>query len=800
MKYLDGILGPVALFLGFSTVGVADVPSGVSAFDKVVKPVLAKHCFSCHGPEKQKGNVRLDTLSPDLVKGTSAETWHDALDKINLGEMPPEDEPALSSAERSTLTSWISGELKRAAEVRRSTGGRVVLRRLTRYEYANTLRDMLGLDVDFARSLPPEPASPDGFKNNGRSLRMSPEQLEYYLKVAREALARVIVEGDAPEFFEQRVEESEKQRRIPGETANQLLPGSQFLAKFDKFPRKGTVRLRIHATTNVPEGAGLPSLHITMGVRADVKASHRTLGVVDAEPGEQTIELTARIEEFPLPGHNPKFPGLLVRLTNEYDDGSGFRQRAAKSKPKKTKKGEPPPPPDPDLAKQPRVHLHAVEFAGPIFASWPPHFHLRHLGGTFEKEEDETSRARQALESFLPLAWRRPAEKEDIDGLLALFREVRPGGPSFESAIRETFAMALVSPEFLYLLEPTAPKGEARPLTDHEIAARLSYFLWSTMPDDQLRNLADAGKLRQPEELERQVARMLKDDRHHQFVNPFTDQWLNLSGLTRVAVNPRHHPDFDDALKVYMRRETQLFFGEVLSSDQSALALLDSDFAMLNRPLAHHYGIEGPRGQTFERVILPRDSRRGGLLTHGSILLANSDGEQSHPIRRAVWLLDRLLGDPPAPPPPDVPELEADNPKFKNLSIREQMEVHRQKAACADCHKDIDPWGIAFEEYDAVGLHRETLPKGKPVDAHADLPDGSSLQGMVGLKKRLLAHDKERFAQALTEKLLAYALGRSLEFTDKETVAALTHEFTQEGYRLSALIGAIVKSNAFLNK
>ncbi|MEK9986210.1 MAG: DUF1588 domain-containing protein, partial [Opitutae bacterium] len=262
---------------------------------------------------------------------------------------------------------------------------------------------------------------------------------------------------------------------------------------------------------------------------------------------------------------------------------------------------------------------------------------------------------------------------------------------------------------------------------------------------------------------------------------------------------------FDDELKADMRLEPQYFFNEILSEDLSALQLIDSDFAMLNRSLASHYGIDGPRGNAFERVSLNASHKRGGLLTQAGILLANSDGEQSHPIRRAVWLLDRFLGDPPAPPPPDVPELEDTNPKHKNLSIREQMEVHREKAACANCHRDIDPWGIAFEQYDAVGLWRDNLrthPKAKPqpVDAQAKLPDGEMLDGMVGLKKHLLKIEKDKFARALTAKLLTYALGRSLDFSDEETIDVLATRFAKDDYRIRSLLVAIVTSEAFLRK
>ena len=790
----------VFILLALPTLVLAD-----EVFQRDVLPILRERCFGCHGAEKQKGKLRLDALDLNFDRGQSAERWHDALDQLNLGEMPPEDAEPLTAAQRKTLTGWLTKRLQAAAAARRSTGGQGVMRRLTRYEYANTMRDLLGVEMDFARDLPPEPASVDGFRNNGRSLGMSAEQLEMYLGIARTGLDKAIVEGDAPTVVKARVEKSAPVRRVKGLVDNTLLPGGQFLAKFDEFPREGKFRVKLHVVTKVPNGAGLPRLRVTLGVRADVRAPSETLTVADVKSGQQVLEFTGRMENFPLPGHNPKYPGLLVRLTNEYDDGSGFITRKLPKR-KKPKKGQPsePLPVDPREKSQPVVEVKAVEFEGPLFKSWPPRSHVALIGEAGEGNEE--SRAAAALEKFMARAYRRPVTPKETGAMFDLFRVIRKRSDSFEAAMRETLALVLATPDFLYLVEPAA--AQRRALNDHELASRLSYFLWSTMPDATLIELAEAGKLRAPKTLAAQVDRMLADPRSGEFVRHFTDQWLNLSGINRVAVNPQFHPEFNDALKVDMRRETQLFFAEILRTNVSALQFLDADFAMLNRDLAQHYGLpetDWPAGVAFERVTLKGNGRRGGLLTQGGILLANSDGEQSHPIRRAVWLLDRVLGTPPAPPPPDVPELDGNSPKLRNLSIRQQMEVHREKAACANCHRDIDPWGIAFEEYDAVGRWRENWranPKAKPqpVDALAKLADGTELPGMAGLKKHLLAHEKERFAAALTRKMLAYALGRSLEFSDAAAVAALTQRFEKGDYQLRTLITGIVQSEDFLTK
>ena len=773
-------------------------------FPKDIQPILAKYCYNCHGEEKQKGKLRLDTLDLDFDRGQAAERWHDTLDQVATGEMPPEDEPQPSAAERQKLTTWLRKNLDAAAKARLSTGGQGVMRRLTRYEYANTLRDLLGMELDYARDLPPEPASEDGFRNNGHALQITADQLEFYLGIARDAMEKAIHVGEKPEIVHEKVTKSAPAKKGQGTAEGSLvLPGRAFMGKFDKFPREGEFRVRVHTKCEIPEGAGIPGMKVSVGVRADVHSPQKTMAVAEVPAGERVFEFTGRIENFPIPGHNPKYPGLLVKVSNEYDDGSGFSKRKPKKK-KKPKKGEEPKPEpvDPDLHKQPRIHVTALEFEGPLFDAWPPSNHVNLVGSP--EDGPEEVRARKSIKKFMSRAYRRPVADKEVDGMFGIYGQIRRDAGSYEAAMREILALVLASPDFLYLIEPSP--GKRRNLTQHEVAARLSYFLWSTTPDDELIQLANDGKLLNPDVLTRQVQRLLSDPKSWEFVQHFTDQWLNLSGIKRVAVNPQFYPQFDDQLKEDMRQETLHFFAEILQGNTSALQLIDSDFTMVNNPLAVHYGFpDPPQGKGFHRVSLGNTGQRGGLLAQGSILLANSDGEQSHPIRRAVWLLERVLGTPPAPPPPDVPGLDSDNPKTKNLSIREKMELHREKAACADCHKDIDPWGLAFEEYDAVGSFRETWrpsknAKPQPVDAVAELPSGQELRGLAGLKQYLLEHYKTQFANSLARKIMAYSLGRSLEFTDDPAVETLSKQFAGSDYQLQTLITQLVLSETFLTR
>ncbi len=777
---------------------VADEPKPVT-FARDIKPVLKRLCLGCHGPAKQKGKLRLDTLSPDLVKGADAETWHDVLNKLNLGEMPPKKAKQPTVAERRVLVGWVTAELQRAERAARSTGGRVVMRRLTRYEYNNTLRDLLGVQLDFAENLPPESVSRDGFQNNGSVLGISPIQIEYYLKAARLALGKAIVTGPRPEVVKHHAIKSEKIRRIKGPVSNRLGPSSRFIVRLMEFPREGEVVVRVRAHAVVPPGAGVPRMRIGMGVRADVRAPEKTLAEVDVDNSEpRTFTFRGRIESFPLPGHNPKYPGLQVTVYNAYEDGRPKTRKKKKKKKKKT-----PVEPDPT---QPLLVIESVDFEGPIFDAWPPETHTRIFFPT-SGQPTERQYAGKILARFMTRAFRRPVDEAELAGSLALYDKLRTGSPSLEIAVRDVLSLVLVSPEFLYLVEPRTGSASRQPLDNFELASRLSYFLWSTMPDDRLFELARAGKLTDQSVRQAEVRRMLKDPRARQFTEHFTDQWLDLSGLDRVAVNPEFHPTFDDRLKQDMRDETQHFFAEILNADLSALNLLKSDFAMLNRRLAGHYGIPLPPGGDMQRVELPEGSHRGGLLTQGSFLLSNSNGEDSHPVKRAVWVLDRLLDDPPAPPPPDVPDLDPSRPNLAKLSLKQQLEVHRKKEACNNCHRKIDPWGVVFENFDAVGRWRTVVtgPRKKkrgrqPVDAAVGLPDGRQVDGVEGIQEYLVEAKSRQFARALVKRLLTYSLGRSLEYSDRRMVDSLTRGFIESDYRLGRLIVAIADSRPFLTK
>tara|TARA_B110000879_G_scaffold172823_2_gene224592 strand:+ start:90 stop:2456 length:2367 start_codon:yes stop_codon:yes gene_type:complete len=753
-------------------------------FDTTIKPVLQEHCFKCHGPKKQKGKLRLDTLSTDLVQNQdAAEAWYAVREALTLGEMPPEEETTLSRDERETLLSWLNTTIDRAAKLRGDKGGRVVVRRLNRVEYQNTMRDLFGLDISYAADFPPDGVSPDGMFNNGRSLRMMGIQFEYYLKAARNALDQVILTTPEPEVFTHTFEKSTEGKWVNKiKPSNRLGQKQEFLVRIKKdYPENGAFRIKVKAHAEFPKKRGpLPRMEVFVGYRPDTLVDRELLAELDiTADGMREYEFVGRIENFPLPVRGQgKYPGLVISVVNTNHDGS------------------------------PPLVVESLEFQGPLFDRWPPAQHRRILHDSDLRHSHEADYALEVIERFLPRAWRRPVMDSEVERFIDFFKTQRRESPTFEEAIKETLAMALISPSFLYLLEPDS--DDPRRLNSFELASRLSYFLWSTMPDEVLMTSVRSGVLQEPAELAKQVSRMIGDDRSRQFVEQFTAQWLDLDAIDRLVIDKKLYPDFRPDLSHDMRSETEELFAHILRNDLSARHFITSDFVMLNNRLARHYGIEGIYGGEFRPVALSGDhaSRRGGLLSQASILMANSTGRNSNPIKRAVFLRKRLLNDPPAPPPPNVPELKTADPDFARLPIREQLKAHVNDSACADCHRGIDPWGLALEEFDAVGKWREKIvwPVGGgktielPVDAKATLPDGREVDGIAQLREYLWEHRREKFARALVSKLLVYSLGRSLEFSDEAAISALTDEFVKNEMRVGQLLQAIVATPMFQSK
>ena len=781
-------------------------------FKKDVLPVLQKHCFGCHGQKKQKGDLRLDTLDPDIIRGTSAERWHDALNKLNLGEMPPEKEPPLTASERRTLTGWITQGLKAAADIRRNAGGQAVLRRLNRAEYQYTMTDLLGLDMDYSENLPSDARSPEGFKNNGASLGMAALQIESGLKTARKALDFILVDGGQGKREVTQINRNNgamkgpNSRRFSGLSSDRLGRVNFWHGSFKSLPRTGRFSIQVKAYTDRKPNQPAPILYaqygyFVSGLTLNIMGDAGEIAITSSTP--EYYEISGWPEFFPQPEArvpDDKLSGIIA-LQNALYDGESPPKAINKVIEEKDKKGKIRKkkvkvyPEDPDF---PRIIIESVEFVRNDYPSWPPPLYR----GIIREGEDLTDPKdlKNILSRFLRRAWRRPVSEEEKGKWLAHYEVIRKQSDTSVSALKETLSATLASPHFLYLSEPFK-SDKPRKLNAHELATRLSYFLWSSMPDEELSALADSGSLLEGSVLQRQFERMLKDSKSDRFAKEFCDQWLDLEGVDRVAINPQYYRNFDNRLKPDMVGETQAFFREILRSNTSALQFIDADFAMLNASLAKHYGLDGPKSQKFERVSLRGTGRPGGVLGHASTHLAGSDGADSHPIKRAVWIRERLLHDPPNPPPPDVPSVEKSVPNFEKLSVREQLAVHRKKEACADCHRSIDPWGIALERYDAIGLQREkTARRKKPVSAETILPGNYEISGLADLQKYLLKERREQFAKALVTKLLTYALGRSLKLDDEPLIEELSAKFAKDDYRLSGLMENIVMSGPFLSR
>ena len=534
---------------------------------------------------------------------------------------------------------------------------------------------------------------------------------------------------------------------------------------------------------------------------------HKILGQVDVrtQAGEvQIYEFRGNFEDFPShePGTKPKFPGLRFYIT---DENTVLPQvsRENKAGPYKVQKLD---------KNRPQLVIHSMELISPIDKTWPPKSHLDILPPR-KSSENDNDYVRRVLKNFMAKAYRRPVTSDDVNRAFNYYQDVSPSLESFEERMREVLAFVLSSPHFLYLPEYQSKDSDSEkvPLNDYELANRLSYLFWGTMPDQELLDLAQQGKLIQENNLTSQMKRLLFDKRSWSFVENFAGQWLDLEGVDGVAVNPEFFPDFDTSIKEDMKQEPLHFFAEVLYKEMSCLNFLDSDFVMLNDRLAEFYGMEKPKSGDFVKVNLKPDSMRGGVLTQASFLLGNSTGAESNPIYRATWFRDRILGDPAGDPPADVPELDPESPENKNLTLKQQLELHREQISCNRCHKNLDPWGIPFEGFNAIGQFTKELNTGKKrksgkkhkshlIEDDTVLPDGIKVSGSKQFRTYLLNHQKEQFSEGFCKHLLTYALGRSLEWTDQPLVDQLSKDFQKNGYKMDRLLLDIVRSKAFRYK
>jgi mono/diheme cytochrome c family protein len=760
-----------------------------------VRPFVAKHCQECHGGEKPKGNFRIDQLDPAFAGKPAEDRWRSVLEQLKAGAMPPKKKARPAESDVRAVTEWIGTRIGAVEAARRAAEGRVVLRRLNRLEYANTIRDLLDVQVDLKEVLALD-SSMDGFDNVGAALHLSSFAMERYFEAADKALSTAIVNKPAPASSKKRYTLREShQVTQAGEPAFRVMDDTVvcltsvnwhrvWLPQF--YPQEGGYyRFRISAcgyqsggkpvtfeVTGGPNGVDFfdaPADTPTEFEFIAYKEAHSSLGILPYGMGHPNAVKATGVEKYP-------GAGLAVQW---------------------------------------------VEVEGPLNESWPPSGHRRVFGDLPQKplakrrdrletvSENPAADAAGILRSFARRAFRRTVTDEDLKPVAALVQSRLAEKDSFEQAVRVGLSALLMSRKFLFLDEQPGR------LDGFALASRLSYFLWSSMPDEELLGLAERGALADPAALREQVERMLRSPKASAFTKNFCGQWLGLRDIDFTAPNHIAYPEYDEMLKLSMVREAELFFTELLQHDLSLMNFVASDFSMLNGRLARHYGIPGVDGLwEFRKVALPPGSHRGGVMTMAGVMKVTANGTSTSPITRGAWVLERILGTPPPKPPAGVPALE---PDIRGATtIREQLAKHRTIETCAACHSRIDPPGFALESFDVIGGWRDSYRlsgwvkgakpvkgksylEGAKVDPTGELPDGRKFQDVDEFKK-LLLEEKDQITRSLAQRLVTYATGGAPEAADRPEIERVVARTREKNYGLRSLVHEIVQSRMFREK
>lgn len=727
-------------------------------YDAHIKEFLAEYCWDCHDEETQKADLNLAKYEDEPRMYEERRLWEAVRDMLETREMPPEKKPQPSEADRKQMVLFVEKELAKFDCNGPVNPGRVTIRRLNRAEYNNTIRDLTGIDFDPTKEFPLDEVG-YGFDNIGDVLSLPPMLLEKYLAASERIVTAAIV-TDSTTLIPSKAYEGSKFTPGSTEDAVRLEDGNvlgfwrEGSAKGTiEFPLEGNYTLRFH-TYGDQAGSEPPKLELKLNDAVldvlEVRATER-----DARNYDVSVSVDAGSQD------------LQMAYLNNFNS-NGDRN----------------------------VFVKSVEIIGPI--GGPdlefPASH-RKIIPRQPKPTEEAGFATEFLEQFASRAFRRPATENEVSRLTQIYELARREEGSFEQGMQLAAQAVLVSPQFLFRweLDPSTVEGLPRQLNDHELASRLSYFLWSSMPDEQLTSLATRNILHKPEVLEEQVQRMIQDKKSWSLVENFAGQWLQIRSFD-ISPDPDLFPDFDEPLRRALQLETMHFFGAVMKEDLSIMDLLDADFTFANERLARHYGVKGVRGDAFGRITLPPESGRGGILTQGSILALSSNPTRTSPVNRGKWIMEQILGTPPPPPPPNVPLLEENKGVDVNASLRTRMEQHRANPDCATCHEKMDPLGFAFENFDAIGAWRDKDGE-HDIDASGKMPDGVTFNGPAELKQLLMRGDK--FARTVTEKMLTFALGRGLEYYDKCTVDEIVAELIETDYKFSTLVLEIVKSQPF---
>ncbi|AMV20384.1 DUF1592 domain-containing protein [Planctomyces sp. SH-PL14] len=827
-------------------------------YDTVVAPFFKTHCTKCHAGTKLEGNfsVAADRLPNNFTDPATRNRWREIVNVLNSHEMPPEDEKQPTPQQVAAVVDWITQQTVRAELVAREN--RAVLRRLNRNEYHNTIRDLIGIDFDVS-GFPQDPPA-GGFDNNGGALTVSPLHVEMTLAAAQQILDRALVEGDQPKSirwrFEPRVGPADRTRKRLDERNNPLVNGGNNQQEEDwvvvhhnswdkgvgardfRVPTAGTYVIRLQAAGRVPKRDAVVAAAEKMlahrrdeqdaknpkGKRWTQEAYDNDLAHFRADRmydyGPPRVKLNVQlgsqprtIAEFDVdaPADAPKVYEYRTRMTTE-SAGIGFEYAYALPRVLENfwMQGH-------DSFARPELLLGWFEIEGPLYDAWPPTSHTAILFPSPKQKSNETEYAREVLTKFMRRAFRRPVAPSEVDAKLKLFAAARKE-KAFVEAIKLPLVAVLTSPHFLYLVETpridkvastakaAAPTAES--LSDVELASRLSYFLWSSMPDEELLSLAEKGQLKNPAVRRKQVDRMLADSRSDALVTNFAGQWL---GLRDVGANPPAadlYPQYDRHLETSIVGESEAYFAEFLRHDLDVRQMIRSDFVTINERLARFYDIPDVRGDEFRRVAVPKGVERGGIVTQASILTTTSNGTRTSPVKRGTWILKTLLGTDPGLPVANAGEIAPKVPGIDKATVRKRLEIHRELPQCARCHNKIDPLGFALENFNAAGEWRSQegfgykgrVGRDDPViDASSKMPDGEEIRGVAGLQAAMLKRE-DQFLGCLSSKLLTYACGRELGLADQPTVQAAVGNLKQNKYALGALIQFIVQSEPFTRK
>lgn len=808
-------------------------PVVVSISEKVIGPFLKQHCVRCHGPKDPNGQVRFDEVAWGITNNDSAQRWQDVLDILNAGDMPPEDEPQPSIAELARVLDSLTGTLITARKRLTDNGGEIAMRRLNRREYANTIRDLFGFQISADRI--PEDNEAETFDTVGADQFFSSSHFDKYLTLGREIVAHGFDWSAQPRI------ETTTNRREPEENVTERLRIK--LADLDNkmrmknegktwqemgFKDEGEMKIIFSQFKN---RAGKPRMYLQYplvesgiylagvnnetkrfginrgGRGSDPRGSYRlrVRGGINGDPPEirKFVRITdkggtvdvARVHGTTLKPETFEVryrPMVGERVLNLAIEENRANIRVLDGYVNKVDRGG-------DLAS---IWVDWLEIEGPFYDEERAFFELlTHPEPPKPRQQTmvwNDANARELIERFAFEAFRRtPPSTEYVDQLLKLFRNNRRTGQKFEEAMGEALAIVLASPQFLFIQETSEAGKRKRQLDNRELAIRLSYFLWSSPPDEELYSHAADGSLSESGVLKSQIDRMLDDPKAKSFFAGFMSQWAELNRFNAITVDESDFFRFNEGIRHSAYREVLEFFETLVVENLPAANLIESDFVVINSVLGEHYGIDGAKSDAFQKVSLPADSPRGGLLGQTAFLTLGSNGERSSPVIRGALVMEKLLHDKPAPPPPNVPELGAATDK--PATNRQMVELHQRRAVCASCHKKMDVIGFGLENFDTIGKWRDTEAVGRqkvPIEPGGTLPGGAAFSDVKGLKTVLLEED-DRLAEELVESMLAYGLGRTIEFSDADAVSEILDKLKKDDYRLRAIVHEIAGSPLF---